>query len=193
MWDNSDINSLILEGRCLQKRFPKVIPRYAALNTKGAAWPSGFDANCWRCLCTSFHSASQNLCHSLALFATRLCTSFVDPKGLLAFLDCRLIALDNCLGVRPNGICETSRRIISKAILYAIKDDIQDAVGSLQLSAGQIAGIKAAIHFMRESPHSENTEAVLLVDASNAFNSFKRDAALHNIRHVWPIFGHCTY
>ena len=60
----------------------------AALNTKGAAGPSGLDAHCWRCLSTSFHCASRDLCHSLALLARRLCTSFVDPKGLSAFLAC---------------------------------------------------------------------------------------------------------
>lgn len=105
--------------------------RSAALNTKGAAWPSGLDAHCWRCLCTSFHSASRDLCHSLAFLARRLCTSFVDPKGLSVFLKCRLIAFDKCPGVRPIGVCETARRIISKSILYAIKDDIQDVAGSL--------------------------------------------------------------
>ena len=110
----------------------------------------------------------------------------MDHKGLSAFLACRLIALDKCPGVRPIGICETARRIISKAVLYAIRGDIQDAAGSLQLCAGQIAGIEAAVHFMRESFQSECTEAVLLVDASNAFNSLNRDAALHNIRHVCP-------
>ena len=160
--------------------------RSAALNTKGSAGPSGLDAHCWRRLCTSFHSASWDLCHSLASLAKRLCTSFVDPKGLSAFLACRLIALDKCPGVRPIGVCETARRIISKAILSTIKDDIQDAAGSLQLCAGQIAGIEAAIHFMRESFLSKSTEAVLVVDASNAFNSLNRDAALQNIRHVCP-------
>ncbi len=95
--------------------------RSAALNTKGAAGPSGLDAHCWRRLCTSFHSASWDLCHALALFTKRLCTAYVDPKGLSAFLACRLIALDKCPGVRPIGVCETARRIISKAILNAIK------------------------------------------------------------------------
>ena len=51
-----------------------------------------------------------------------------------------------------------------------------------------MAGIEAAVHFMRESFQSggTETEAVLLVDASNAFNSINRDATLHNIRHVCP-------
>ena len=117
--------------------------RSVAFNTRGAAGPSGLYAHCWRCLCTSFHSASWELCHSLALFARRLCVSFVNPIGLFAFLACRLIALDKCPGVRPIGICECARRITSKAILSFTRGDIQDATGSLQLCAGQIAGIEA--------------------------------------------------
>ena len=160
--------------------------RTAALNTRGATGPSGLDAHCWRCLCTSFHSVSWELCHSLALFVRRLCVSFVDPNGLPAFLACRLIALDKCPGVRPIGICECARRIISKAILFITKGDVQDAAGPLQLCAGQIAGIKAAVHFMRDTFQSGDTEALLLVDASNAFNSLNREEVLHNIRHICP-------
>ena len=141
--------------------------RSAALRTKGAAGPSGIDAHCWRRLCTSFKSASEDLCNSLAQVARRLCTSFVDPKGLSALLACRLIALDKCPGVRPIGICETARRIISKAVLQVTRADLQDAAGSLQLCAGQIAGIEAAVHTMKEAFAREETEAVLLVDASN--------------------------
>ena len=43
--------------------------RSAALHTNGAAGPSGLDAHAWRRLCTSFHSASNDLCHSLAKLA----------------------------------------------------------------------------------------------------------------------------
>ena len=35
----------------------------------------------------------------------------------------------------------------------------------------------------------ENTEAVILVDASNAFNSLNRRAALHNIQITCPQFS----
>jgi len=160
--------------------------RSAALHTKGAAGPSGIDAHCWRRLCTSFKTASHDLCQSLALVARRLCTMFVDPQGLSALLACRLIALDKCPGVRPIGICETARRIISKAVLFALKADIQEAAGPMQLCAGQMAGIEAAVHAINASFQCANTEAVLLVDASNAFNSLNREAALHNIRHLCP-------
>lgn len=160
--------------------------RRAALCTKGAAGPSSLDAHCWRRLCTSFKSASHDLCHALALLARRLCSTLVDPKGISPFLACRLIALDKCPGVRPIGICETPRRIVAKAVLFVTKGDIQDAAGSLQLCAGQIAGIEAAVHAMRSIFASVDTEAVLLVDASNAFNSLNRQVALRNARHLCP-------
>ena len=60
--------------------------------------------------------------------------------GIKPFLTCRLIALDKNPGVRLIGICEVPRQIISKAILFILKNDIQDAVGSLQLCGGQVAG-----------------------------------------------------
>ena len=40
--------------------------RSMALRITGAAGPSGIDALGWRRLCTSFKSASLDLCHSLA-------------------------------------------------------------------------------------------------------------------------------
>ena len=83
-----------------------------ALHTDGAAGPSGVDARGWRRLCASFHSASNDLCQSLALLARRVCTEFVCPEGLMAFTACRLIALDKSPGVRPIGIGEVSRRIV---------------------------------------------------------------------------------
>ena len=81
----------------------------------GAAGPSGLDATSWKRLCTSFKGASTDLCESLAATA-RMCTCYVDPSGLSAFVACRLIALDKCPGVRPIGIGETARRMIGRAI-----------------------------------------------------------------------------
>jgi len=162
------------------------IIRSAALSTHGSAGPSGVDAFGWRRLCTSFQSASADLCTSLAIVAKRLCTSYVDPENLAPFTACRLIALDKCPGVRPIGIGETARRIIGKAILKIIKTDILDAAGSLQLCAGQEAGCEAAIHAMRAVFQDSDSEAVLLVDATNTFNCLNREAALRNIHYLCP-------
>ena len=54
------------------------------------------------------------------------------------------------------------------------------------MCAGHKSGSEAAIHAMRELFEHDNSDAVLLIDASNAFNSLNRAAALHNIRVLCP-------
>ena len=97
----------------------------AALRTSGAASPSGVDAHSWRRFCTSFHSALTELCVAISLFAKRICATYVSPEILSPFVACRLIALDKNPGVRPIGVCEVVRRIVAKAILSIIREDIK--------------------------------------------------------------------
>ena len=81
----------------------------------------------------------------------------------------------------PIGVGEVVRGIISRAILSVVKLDILEPAGYSQLCAGQDAGNEAAVHAMRAIYDDPSTEAVLLVDASNAFNNLNRHVALHNI------------
>ena len=104
----------------------------------------------------------------------------MDPAGLTAFTACKLIALNKCPGVRLIGIGEVVRRILGKAILTVTSPDVQQVTGALQLCAGQQAGCEAAIHSMRHLFTLPDTEAVLMVDASNAFNRLNRTVALQN-------------
>ena len=167
---------------------PSMLTSYAQppLHITGSAGPSGLDAHGWRRLCTSFKEASNDLCHNLAMVTRRICTSYVDPKAISPLLACRLIALDKNPGVRPIGIGDTARRIIAKAVLSVVKPDIQEASGCLQMCGGQISGIEAAVHAVRTAFESDDNEALLLVDATNAFNSLNRQVALHNIRSLCP-------
>ena len=87
-----------------------------------------------------------------------------------AFVACRLIPLDKQPGVRPIGICEVLRRIVGKAVLKVVSPDVLRAAGPLQLCAGQDAGCEAAVHALRELFEQADTDAVLLVDASNDKN-----------------------
>ena len=75
---------------------------------------------------------------------------------------------------------------MGKAVLATIGDDIQEAAGAMQVCAGHQAGSEAAIHAMRENFEDPNTEAALLVDASNAFNTLNRKVALLNIQKRCP-------
>ena len=75
---------------------------------------------------------------------------------------------------------------MGKPIAAAINDDIQDAAGPLQVCAGHLSGWEAAVHAMRQVFEAPDTDAVILVDASNAFNSLNRQAALRNIHQLCP-------
>ena len=57
------------------------------------------------------------------------------------------------------------------------------------MCSGQEAGCEAAIHSMRELFEDQESEAVLLVDAANAFNNINRKALIRNIEVLCPIFG----
>ena len=163
--------------------------REAALRTKGSCGLSGVDANGFKRIlaCKSFKKSSTNLCDSLATLARRLCTEFVDPLTIEPILASRLIPLDKGNGdVRPIGVGEVIRRIIGKCVTKVTKQDIIEASGSLQVCAGQKSGSEAAIHAMHSIFEADNTDAVLLIDASNAFNSLNRAAALHNVRILCP-------
>ena len=53
-------------------------------------------------------------------------TMSVHPLNM-HFPACRLIPLDKCPGVHPIGIEDVPRCILSKAVLFAIGDDIVSA------------------------------------------------------------------
>ena len=177
---HTDFHPIVFEG------IDASLVRSSALKVKGSAGPSGLDAHQWRRLCTSFGHYSDDLCDAVAAITRRLCTEYVDPNAIESLTACRLIALNQNPGVRPIGVAETLRRIMGKAILSIISDDIQRAAGSIQLCAGQISGIEAAIHAMNIAFEDDGVEAAILVDASNAFNNLNREAALRNIHKVCP-------
>ena len=163
--------------------------RDAALRTKGSGGPSGIDANAFKRIlaCKSFKKSSTNLCDALATMTRRLCTEFIDPLTIEPILANRLIPLDKGNGdVRPIGVGEVIRRIIGKCITRVTKQDVIDASGSLQVCPGDKCGSEAAIHAMHSIFEADDTDAVLLIDASNAFNALNRAAALHNISVLCP-------
>ena len=155
-----------------------------SLRSRGAAGPSGVDAGTWKKMCSSFKDASVHLCRATARLARHLAESCVNPKKFEPLLASRLIALDKQPGVRPIGVGEILRRVISKAILQVAKPDIEEACGFVQKCSGMPAGIEAAVHAMQEIYMDESTEGILLVDATNAFNSMNRSAALHREVHL---------
>ena len=84
------------------------------------------------------------------------------------------------------------RRVIVQCAVQVAKPEIIQETGSMQMCAGHESGCEAAIHAMSEIFHGEDTDAVLLIDASNAFSSLNRMTALHNILVTSPIIAPYT-
>ena len=78
------------------------------------------------------------------------------------------------------------RRIIAKCVTRVTKQDIIETSGLLQVCAGLKSGAEAAIHAMHGIFDADNADAVLLIDASNAFNSLNRVSAMHNVAVLCP-------
>ena len=166
--------------------------REVSLRTKESDGPSGVDANGFKRIlaCKSFKRSSINLCKSIATLTRRLCTEFVDPLTIEPIVACCLIPLDKGNGdVCPIGVNEVIRRITGKCVTRVAKQDVINDSGAIQVCAGQESGREAAIHAMCNIFEPDETDAALLVDASDAFNSLKRAAALNNIRVLSPLIA----
>jgi hypothetical protein len=158
----------------------------------GAPGPSGGDADLWqRLLCTKqLKNKPKELCDAIAEMCKKLATTYVDPKALESFNACRLIPLVKDVdGVRPIGIGEILHRIVAKAIVKTVNSDVVEATTPIQLCSGIPSGVEAAVHSIRKIYEDPKTEAIMVVDASNAFNCLNRNAALNNIRHTCPQFA----
>ena len=146
----------------------------AAMEIKGAPGPSGMDANAWRMLLISKRNstAAADLCKAVAKLAQKM--RYKNCQHLEVLIYCRLIPLKNQNNdVRLIGIGEVLRRIISKCIMKTAREDTMKTVGNLQLCARQQAGAEEAVLAAKEIFANKECEAVLFVDASNAFLKYQ--------------------
>ena len=162
--------------------------------TKRGSGPSGTDAEGWRrIICSSaFGTTNLDLRKALAEMIKKLCIDYLsrdteNATSIEAFTACRMVPFDKNPGLRPIGVGEVLRRIAGKAIMRISKNDVMRSVGPLQLCAGRDADAESAIHAMHDIFKNNESEAVLLIDAENAFNSINRKAMIHNISIICPI------
>ena len=162
--------------------------------TKGAGGPSRLDAEQYRHLLTSKKCKKENkeLRVQLATLSRQLATKYLDPNTLEAFVACRLIPLDKNPGVRPISTGEVTRRIVAKCISWGLRKDIQQAAGLLQTPTGLQGGAETAIHPMKLIFEQDSTDGVILVDASNAFNSLNKRCTHYTTSESYaPNFRQC--
>ena len=140
-----------------------------------------------RILCSkNFTNAGKQLREEIAHFAKNLSTKAHHPVLLGSYVASLLIPLDKNPGIRPIGVGEVLRRIVGKIISCLTINESKESAGPLQTCAGHGAGAEAAIHAIRQIFESDETDAVLLIDATNAFNCLNRSAALQTFEWFAP-------
>ena len=155
-----------------------VLIRRMILQMDGAAGPSGLDASSWKRMCSSFGRESEDLCESIASIARKLCRNYVDPAGIEALMASRLIVLSKDPGVHLIGVGKVCRRLIGKAAMTVIRQDVIEITRCQQLCAGQKSSCEAIVHCVRELYDSGEMEGILCIDASNAFNALTSHSVL---------------
>jgi len=99
----------------------------------------------------------------------------------------RLIALDKNPGVRPIGIGESWRRLLTKCLFAVAGKDAADECGIDNLSGGISTGIEAAVHStygVVDGNYETDDWGFILVNARNAFNELNRYTMLWTVRHL---------
>ena len=131
---------------------------------------------------------ARELRHALANFTKRLMTVPAEKGTLETFNAARLVALekDDQGGIRPIGIGEGWRRLCLKTIGRVTRGTVMDACGLKQICAGHPGACEAAATWMRKAVWKQETEIVLLVDASNAFNAANRNLILETVSQRAP-------
>ena len=97
-----------------------------------------------------------------------------------------MIGVDKNPGIRPVGISEIFRRIVTAALIQNFRGETQNATGPMQTCGGARSGVEAVVHMMSGLFDDSTMECILFVDADNAFNRLNRQAALHNISFICP-------
>ena len=77
---------------------------------------------------------------------------------------------------------ETLQRILGKAVALVTRYDIEDVCGISQLCVRVRSGLEGAVHAINDlfNAHNEEEWGILMVDASNAFNSINSLAILYS-------------
>lgn len=160
-----------------------------ANNLSGGAGLGGVDSILLKHLLLRHGGASRKLRLAVAEFTEWMANDSPPWAATRALMSGRLVALDKCPGIRPIGIGELWRRLISKCFLKVAGQEAKEACGTDQLCAGLEAGVEGAVHAMTaiwRSMEEEESIGVVLVDARNAFNELNREVMLWVIRHEWP-------
>lgn len=129
-----------------------------ASRLSGAAGPGGTDSVDLRNWLLRFGVESEGLRRCMARMTEWIANEAPPWAAIRALMACRLVALDKMPGVRPVGIGEIYRRLMAKCLLKVVGHQATTACGNLNLCAGLPVGIEGAVHAIRETWDSFESE-----------------------------------
>ena len=94
-----------------------------------------------------------------------------------------------CGGIRPVAVGKIIRRLVGKALLAEVKEDIATALGPNQFGVGAEGGSQRVAHIMRrlfDSRQGDEDFVVCKFDLQNAFNSGLRQKMLNAVAKLLP-------
>ncbi|CAI5533496.1 unnamed protein product [Closterium sp. Naga37s-1] len=121
--------------------------------------------------------ASEEVLILLAKTVSHLLSTFQTQAVREVLLPSRLIALENPGGgVRPIAIGEAMLRIVAKAALKELSQNIREFFLPVQFGVSVTGGAECIIHADRSLLKEDETHVALQLDIENAFNSVERPA-----------------
>ena len=162
--------------------------RKIAHKLSGSAGPSGADSTLWQAMLLKYGNHSKELREAMAVLTERQANKIVEWVEVRAQKAKREIALRKLpAGVRPIGVGELCDRCADKTMLEVTGDDMKNVCSTYQLCSGIKSGMEGAIHAIRQlyQEKCDDGFGLLLMDASNAFQTISRAAALWNARVLW--------
>ena len=166
--------------------------RQAAVKTREGSKTLGLDADGQRgtLITQNFGKSNLDCQKSNRKMIKKLCTGISDAKEISTLMASCLIHSDKNPGIRPTDVGEALKRIIGKVVVTKLDKEITNLVGALQFCAGNAGDCGRTIHAMRTVI---GHEAVLSIDAADAFNYVNGNIFLRNIRIIFLSLSNYNY
>ena len=160
--------------------------RKAIEKLQGTGGVSHFDAKQLRRVMNVqvFSGEAKRLIYIISEICSNISGVHANEESTRPLRAVRIVAIPKKSGgVRPIGIGESLRRVITKVLAWRMKKEVKEATGSMHASGLQGA-CEAAISAVQEE--YESGKSILIMDAKNAFSNLNRDAALLTASRLVP-------
>ena len=121
---------------------------------------------------------------AIRIYIAKITTKALNHEYTVPFRAVRFVALEKTdKKIRPIGISEILRRVVTKIVASSMKEDSKAVTGSTQVQ-GLTAACEASNKAMNEMYLPGNT--ILVLDAEAAFNNLSRTNALRTVAQKLP-------